>query len=612
MMTNARDFDQAYLALHIPKEDLYWTTYMGIENRADELNAAELKLKNFASSPENLAQARAALVNAQSEKDKIALEGWVKFFESNTIESPVAQKIQGELIELESKIRGARAALEYTYQDSSGKTHKASTNTLSVTVTTNPDAESRRTAHEALMKLEQWVLKNGFIDQIKTRNRFAQAQGYPNYYAYKLMKNEGLTIEELDQIFEPFEKATRARMFDLFEKLANEKGAGILDAHQLLFSLTGELSAELDPFFPFSKSMARWGLTFHRLGIRFRGAELTLDLLDRKGKYENGFMHGPVPSFFDGDRWNPARINFTSNATPNQVGNGRNGLVTLFHEGGHAAHFSNVTQNSPCFSQEFPPTSMAYAETQSMFCDSLLGDADWMKRYARDRQNREIPDTLIKKMIEVGQPLKAYRERGILLVAIFERHLYEMKDAELTPENITRLARKCEKEIFGLNSVARPVLVVPHLLSESAAGSYQGYLLANMAVYQTRAHFKKKYGALTDEPRIGQDLADAYWSIGNRITHNETVKRLTGETISGQALANVCNLNVDEAWENAQALIASLSSRPEKGTLDDVNLDCRVRVIHGKETIAETKESFAQMSGDFEAWIEKHYPRLDS
>lgn len=610
MMTTAREFDQAYLALHIPKEDLYWTTYMGIENRAEDLNAAELRLKNFASSPENLTQARAALKNTKSEDEKVALEGWVKFFESNTIESPVAQKILGELIELESKIRTARAALEYTYQDSAGKTHKASTNTLSVTVTTNPDAESRRTAHQALMQLEQWVLSNGFIDQIKTRNRFAQAQGYSNYYAYKLMKNEGLTIEELDRIFVPFEKATRTRMFDLFAKLSQEKGAEILEAHQLLFSLTGELSAELDPYFPFSKSMARWGLTFHRLGIRFRGAELTLDLLDRKGKYENGFMHGPVPSYFDGDRWNPARINFTSNATPNQVGNGRNGLVTLFHEGGHAAHFSNVTQNSPCFSQEFPPTSMAYAETQSMFCDSLLGDADWMKRYARDRQNREIPDSLIKKMIEVGQPLKAYRERSILLVAIFERHLYEMKDSELTSENITRLARKCEKEIFGLNTVSRPVLVVPHLLSESAAGSYQGYLLANMAVYQTRAHFKKKYGALTDEPRIGKDLAEAYWSIGNRITHNETVKRLTGETISGQALADVCNLSVEETWKNAQASIQSLASRPEVGTLNDVDLDCKVRVIHGKETIAETKESFAQMAGDFETWIEKHYPPL--
>ena len=68
-------------------------------------------------------------------------------------------------------------------------------------------------------------------------------------------------------------------------------------------------------------------------------------------------------------RWVPAAINFTSEAKPDQVGSGIRAINTLFHEGGHAAHFANVVQNSPCFSQEYPPTSMAYAETQSMFCD---------------------------------------------------------------------------------------------------------------------------------------------------------------------------------------------------------------------------------------------------
>lgn len=35
-------------------------------------------------------------------------------------------------------------------------------------------------------------------------------------------------------------------------------------------------------------------------------------------------------------------------------------------------------------SQERAPTSVAYAETQSMFLDSLAGDAAWLGRYARN------------------------------------------------------------------------------------------------------------------------------------------------------------------------------------------------------------------------------------
>lgn len=127
-------------------------------------------------------------------------------------------------------------------------------------------------------------------------------------------------------------------------------------------------------------------------------------------------------------------MNFTSNAKPDQVGSGYDGINTLFHEGGHAAHFANVKMNAPCFSQEFAPTSMAYAETQSMFCDSLLTDADWLKQYALDDEGNSVPDETIQAMINSRQPFKAYEERSILVVPYFERALYQLSDDELTPE----------------------------------------------------------------------------------------------------------------------------------------------------------------------------------
>ena len=64
---------------------------------------------------------------------------------------------------------------------------------------------------------------------------------------------------------------------------------------------------------------------------------------------------------------------------------------TLFHEGPCAAHFANVT-GSACFSQEFPPPPVAcMPRTQSMFCDSLLDGADWLKRYARSSAGERSP-----------------------------------------------------------------------------------------------------------------------------------------------------------------------------------------------------------------------------
>ena len=81
-------------------------------------------------------------------------------------------------------------------------------------------------------------------------------------------------------------------------------------------------------------------------------------------------------------KWVPSRANFTSLATPNQLGSGRTALVTLLHEGGHAAHMANIDQPSPFFGQERAPFSVAMAENQSMFLDALAGDAAWLGRYA--------------------------------------------------------------------------------------------------------------------------------------------------------------------------------------------------------------------------------------
>lgn len=73
------------------------------------------------------------------------------------------------------------------------------------------------------------------------------------------------------------------------------------------------------------------------------------------------------------------------------------------HEAGHAAHFANIALGSPLFSQERAPTSVAYAENQSMFLDSLVDDADWKCKYAVSRAGESIPFELIEEaIVEVG------------------------------------------------------------------------------------------------------------------------------------------------------------------------------------------------------------------
>ena len=604
-----------YLTVHKAKEDLFWDTYMAISNDDAGFARAEELFKNFISDPQRLAAVRAALdslpdtdADAPSKGLRHGLQGWLALFESNIIDSDEARLRMHELIALESDLFAKRRDLVLQHTNEAGDQEETTLSGLATNMGTNRDEAARKSSHDALLGLEHWVLANGFLDIVKKRNAFARAQGFDNYFECKVQKNEQMTAEHLFGILDDFEVRTRNANTRALQTLVDAHGANATQAWNLRFYVSGDVTRQLDPYLSFGKGLERWIKSFRRLGISYRGATMQLDLLERTGKYQNGFCHGPIPPYFDDNQhWVKGQINFTANAKPDQIGSGARAINTLFHEGGHAAHFANVTQNAPCFSQEFAPTSMAYAETQSMFCDSLLDDADWLKRYAQNAQGEPIPDALIHARIEATQPFAAFAERGILVVPYFERALYRLSDDQLTAESVLALARATELRILGVAVGPRPLLSIPHLLNQESAASYHGYLLANMAVYQTRAYFARTYGFLTDNPAIGPALAEHYWARGNSISHNDTLLSLTGEPFNAKYLADHCNQTVEEAWSMAQATMAAAAVRTYPPAVGP-DLDATIRIVHGAELIADNTQSDHNMCQQFEDWVTERYP----
>jgi Zn-dependent oligopeptidase len=430
--------------------------------------------------------------------------------------------------------------------------------------------------------------------------------GYEDYYDWKVAIAEGQRKRQIFARLEHFLAATAATTRRELDRFAAEHGAEALHPWNFQFLRAGSLSRLLDPHFPIGDAVSRWVRSFGAMNIRFRGATLTLDLIDRAGKYENGFMHGPGIAHVDlAGTWHPARINFTANAVPGAVGAGLTATTTLFHEGGHAAHFANITAGSPCFAHEFPPTSVAYAETQSMFLDSLLGDADWRARYALNAAGDGVPWELVERQIREEQPFKGWDTRRLITVPMGERFLYELPDDALNTERIIDGLRAIERDVQGLSASARPILAVPHLISAESSAYYHAYVLAEMAVQQTRAFFLERDGFLTDNPRIGPDLAEAYWAPGNRVTHDATLVALTGKPLGADAIIADANRSVDEAvaearrdWERARN--EPLPPMPE-------SLDARIRLVHGPEIIADSAGmSLQQVCDAFASWCARH------
>jgi hypothetical protein len=129
------------------------------------------------------------------------------------------------------------------------------------------------------------------------------------------------------------------------------------------------------------------------------------------------------------------------------------------------------------FSQERAPTSVAYAENQSMFLDSLVGDASWRAKYALSTKNDPIPFDIIAEEILATHPFKVFQLRSMLVVSYFEKALYELPDDQVTSENIQALAEDTELLIQGGKS-ARPLLSVPHIISDEASCYYHGYTVS--------------------------------------------------------------------------------------------------------------------------------------
>ena len=606
-----------YETLHTEKEDAFWASYMGLSDNPDEarqtLSDAEIKQNRWLQDPDRLIEIRdrieaSGLDQREPANDaELSLWGWQHTLQAHAIESPEARALSEEVVELETALAGARAKMPLGYQLPDQAVTRASSVELGTMLRSDPDESRRRAAWQGLRSIENFVLEYGFIEIVKRRNQLGKMLGGEDYYDWQTRRVEGMPKSEIFELLDELELKTRAAANEAVAGLTKKLG-GEGTPWNVQYLIAGDVTQEIDPYFPFAASFDVWGRSFTALGADFRNARLVLDLLDRKGKYENGFMHGPVPAWRKKSGFQSARIHFTANAIPHMIGSGQRGLETFFHEGGHAIHFANIDMPSPCFAQEFAPTSVAYAEIQSMIMDSLIGDADWLRLYARTLEGDSIPFELIEKSIVAKQPFAAWMTRAMLVVPYAEKAIYELPEDELSAERILEVCRDVEQRLLGLEQGSfRPVLSVPHLLSGEASAYYHGYVLAEMGVEQTRQFILNRDGFLTDNPKLAPTLCESYWKPGNRYGLHDYLQRMTGERLNAQPMADRVNRSTEEAIAMARESYDRVGN--QDGFQGPVDMNASIALIHGQQIIADTKSmSFEEAAAKFEAFIQQHSP----
>ena len=192
---------------------------------------------------------------------------------------------------------------------------------------------------------------------------------------------------------------------------------------------------------------------------------------------------------------------------------------------------------------------------------------------------------------------------------LFGKALYEMPEAELSAASVKVLADEVEKTIQG-GLGARPLLTVPHLLSDEASCYYHGYVLAEMAVHQTREYFHAKDGYIVDNPKVGPTLRDAYWRVGNSEPFLGLVEKLTGKALSGDPWVAALEQDVDQLLEEEKVAYEGMVAAKAKAVAcDEIDLQMRIKIVDGDATIADTATDggFLKTCAKFEAYIRERF-----
>jgi|SRR3989344_2299172 len=210
MSSQAQDLLQnlnlTYTELHKRFEELFWIFKMGDHSVEDEMNQAEKARDLFRSDVANLNRTKEAIATPSStNEEREKLQIWQNFFKLYQTPSELTS-LRDKIAVLEGRVAKKFATRIEGYQDpKTGEFMPASKGKMRMMMKTNPDEAIRKACFNALEEMSLDAVGE-YAELVAMRNQFARSLGHKDFYAYKLKISEGMTKDEVFDVFEEIYK----------------------------------------------------------------------------------------------------------------------------------------------------------------------------------------------------------------------------------------------------------------------------------------------------------------------------------------------------------------------------------------------------------------------
>jgi len=239
-------------------------------------------------------------------------------------------------------------------------------------------------------------------------------------------------------------------------------------------------------------------------------------------------------------------------------------------------------------------------EDTRLIVDTMFSSIEWKIRYLKNKDGDSYPFELFERKARQVRILSPLGLNHIMMVSEFEKRVYE--ETDLTSEKVIEIAKEVSRKYTDYSEDTLLILSVPHIYDWESSAYYHSYGLAILALSQWRQYFYKKYGYVVDNPSVGDEMANV-WKLGSSKLFPEFVRIATGKKLSPEAFIEDVTMNIDD-------YIARAKKRTERlklvlGRTGPVNLNAEIRMVHGKELVADNSISFEDMVQKYKEWLHK-------